>query len=66
MVGGETGPYRDIVLFNAAGALIVAGKVTTLTDGVAMAAASIDEGRAAAALDKLVKITNSTIAAGAA
>jgi anthranilate phosphoribosyltransferase len=66
MVDGETGPYRDIVLFNAAGALIVAGKVTTLTDGVAMAAASIDEGRAAAALDKLVKITNSTIAAGAA
>ena len=63
LLGGRLGPYRDIVLFNAAGALIVAGKATTLAEGVALAAESIDEGRAAAALDKLVAITNTPVAA---
>ncbi len=58
VLAGKTGPYRDIVLFNAAGALLVAGKVNQLTAGVILAAASIDEGRAAGALAKLVAITN--------
>jgi len=47
---GERGPRRDVVLLNAGAALLVAGRVTTLTEGVARAAASIDEGRARAAL----------------
>ncbi len=48
---GETGPYRDAVLFNAAGALIVAGEVESWTDGVEEAAEAIDKGLAKALLD---------------
>jgi len=59
MLAGATGPYRDIVLYNAAASLIVAGKAADLKQGVAIAARSIDEGAARAALDKLVAITNS-------
>jgi anthranilate phosphoribosyltransferase len=48
---GETGPYRDAVLFNAAGALIVAGEVGTWRDGVEEAAEAIDKGLANALLN---------------
>jgi anthranilate phosphoribosyltransferase len=58
LLQGEEGAYRDIVLLNAAAALIVAGKASSLTDGVARAADSIDSGRAARALDRLVAVTN--------
>ncbi|MGQ0457564.1 MAG: anthranilate phosphoribosyltransferase [Hyphomicrobium sp.] len=58
LLQGEEGPYRDIVLLNAAAALIVAGKAASLEDGVARAADSIDSGRAARALDRLVAVTN--------
>ncbi len=55
---GEQGPYRDIVLYNAAAALMIADKVPNLTDGVSMAAAAIDDGSARRTLDNLVAITN--------
>jgi anthranilate phosphoribosyltransferase len=58
LLGGATGPYRDIAIFNASAALIIAGKVSTLRDGSALAARSIDDGRAAAALAGLVTISN--------
>jgi anthranilate phosphoribosyltransferase len=58
LLQGEPGPYRDIVILNAAAALIVAGKATGLADGIEKAAASIDSGRAARALDRLVAVTN--------
>ncbi len=58
LLHGETGPYRDIVVLNAAAALIVAGKATSLPDGAAKAAQSIDTGAAARALDRLVAVTN--------
>lgn len=58
LLDGETGPYRDIVLLNAAAALLVGDKVETLKEGVALAAAVIDDGRARAALDRLVEATN--------
>jgi anthranilate phosphoribosyltransferase len=58
MLHGEPGPYRDIVVFNAAAALIVAGKADGLTSAVARAAQSIDSGAAARALDRLVAVTN--------
>ena len=58
LLAGETGAYRDVVLFNAAASLMVADKVSDLKDGVAMAAESVDSGRAKAALDTLVEITN--------
>ncbi len=58
LLDGERGPYRDIAVFNSAAALIVGGKAATLADGAALAARSIDEGRAKAALAKLAAITN--------
>jgi anthranilate phosphoribosyltransferase len=55
--GGE-GPIRDIVLLNAAAALIVADKAKDLKEGVAIGAKSIGSGAAKQALAKLVAITN--------
>jgi anthranilate phosphoribosyltransferase len=58
LLAGAAGPYRDIVLVNTAAALLVADKVETLREGVALAAASLDEGRAQRALERLVEATN--------
>ncbi|TPN98127.1 anthranilate phosphoribosyltransferase [Mesorhizobium sp. B1-1-5] len=58
MLGGAAGAYRDTVLMNAGAGLVVAGKVTTLADGIAAAAQAIDSGRALAVLDKLIEISN--------
>ena len=57
LLAGEPGPYRDIVLLNAAAAFVVADKAEDLAEGLALAARSIDEGHAAAALDTLVAVT---------
>jgi anthranilate phosphoribosyltransferase len=57
LLGGAPGPYRDIVLLNTAAALVVAGKAGSLPEGVALAEDAIGSGRAAAALDKLVAIS---------
>jgi anthranilate phosphoribosyltransferase len=54
---GEEGAHRDIVVLNGAAALLAAGVVTDLAEGVAAARASLDGGRAASALDQLVKIS---------
>lgn len=58
LLAGEHGPYREIVLLNAGGALVVAGAAETLADGIEMAAESIDSGAAKSRLDKLVAVTN--------
>ncbi|MEX2297869.1 MAG: anthranilate phosphoribosyltransferase [Dongiaceae bacterium] len=58
LLGGQHGPYRDIVLLNAAAALLVAGKTPNLKAGVADAAKAIDSGGAKRALDRLVAVTN--------
>ena len=58
LLAGMPGPYRDIVVLNAAASLIVAGKAGDLKEGAALAAKSIDDGAARAALDKLVAISN--------
>ena len=58
LLGGESGPYRDIVLFTAAAALLVADKVPDLKQGVEMGAEAIASGKAKAVLDRLVEITN--------
>lgn len=58
LLAGAKGPFRDIVLLNAAAALIVGGKAASLTDGVALAIHAIESGAARAALAKLVDITN--------
>ncbi|RZJ96151.1 MAG: anthranilate phosphoribosyltransferase, partial [Brevundimonas sp.] len=57
LLAGATGPYRDVVLLNAAAGLIVADKVRTLAEGAELAAAVIDDGRARASLEALVRIT---------
>ena len=55
LLQGEHGPFRDIVLLNAAAALIVAGRAESLKQGADIAAASIDDGKAAATLEKLIE-----------
>lgn len=58
VLAGQPGPFRNIVLLNAAAALIVGGKAATLTQGVELAAAAIASGAAQRALDRLVAISN--------
>ncbi|WP_269581854.1 anthranilate phosphoribosyltransferase [Roseibium sp. Sym1] len=58
VLAGAKNAYRDIVLFNAAASLMIADKVTSLKDGVDMAANSIDNGSAADTLEKLVAASN--------
>ena len=53
ILAGQTGPRRDVVLMNAAAALLAAGKASDLAEGVALARESIDSGRALAALEAL-------------
>jgi anthranilate phosphoribosyltransferase len=53
VLDGAAGAYRDTVLLNAAAALVVAGKVFGVRDGVAMAAQVIDSGAAREALAKM-------------
>jgi anthranilate phosphoribosyltransferase len=57
LLEGEHGPRRDVVLLNAAAALLAAGKAEDLAHGVTLARVSIDEGRALAALDALVTVS---------
>jgi anthranilate phosphoribosyltransferase len=60
ILNGEKSPRRDIVLLNAAAALVAAGKAENLSQAVPMAAEAIDSGAAMQTLDKLVKFTNQT------
>jgi len=57
LLSGRPGAYRDIVVFNAAAALVVAGKAATLEEGLAQAAHSIDSGDARRVLGQLSSIT---------
>jgi anthranilate phosphoribosyltransferase len=59
VLAGEPGPHRDIVTLNAAAGLVAAGLADDLTPGLEAARASIDGGHAAAALDRLVSVSNS-------
>ncbi|AXS40428.1 anthranilate phosphoribosyltransferase [Breoghania sp. L-A4] len=58
VLNGETSAYRDVVLMNAAATLIVAGKASTLAEGAALAATSIDSGAALDRLNRLVALSN--------
>jgi anthranilate phosphoribosyltransferase len=58
VLDGKPGAFRDIVLLNAAAALVVAERADDLPGGVAMAAQTIDSGAAAATLDRLIDVTN--------
>ena len=61
LLQGQKGPYRDIVLLNAAAALVVSDKADDIRQGAEIAAAVIDDGRAARALEQLVQVTNTPI-----
>ncbi|MGE0667440.1 MAG: anthranilate phosphoribosyltransferase [Sphingomonadales bacterium] len=58
LLDGAKGPYRDIVLLNAAAALVVAGKADDLRAGAALAAEALDSGAAKITLARLVKASN--------
>jgi anthranilate phosphoribosyltransferase len=58
VLSGEQGPRRDIVLLNAAYALMAAGKTATPSEGMALAAEAIDSGQALRQIEKLAALTN--------
>jgi anthranilate phosphoribosyltransferase len=55
---GKPSAFRDITLFNAAAALVVAGRAKDLKDGMAFAAKSVDSGEAKRRLDRLIAVSN--------
>ncbi len=56
--GEETGPRADIVLLNAAAAIIAGKEAEDFDSGLALAKESVDSGRALKALDKLIEVSN--------
>jgi anthranilate phosphoribosyltransferase len=57
ILAGEPGPARDLAVLNAGAAIYVSGRVDALQDGVRAAEAAIDDGAAAAALERLASLT---------
>jgi anthranilate phosphoribosyltransferase len=55
VLDGEAGPRRDVVLLNAAAAMLAAGRARDWKEGLAMAKESVDDGRAKQALNRLVE-----------
>jgi anthranilate phosphoribosyltransferase len=58
VLSGEAGPHRDIVLLNAAPALVAGGKAARLDEGIRVAQASIDSGAALNKLEELIRKTH--------
>ena len=58
VLGGARSAKRDVVLMNAAAALVAAGKAAHLQEGVALAGDSIDSGAAHRKLQALIRLTN--------
>jgi anthranilate phosphoribosyltransferase len=58
VLDGQMGPFREVAVFNAAAALLVAGKADTIKDAAKLAAKSIESGAAKARLEKLVAVSN--------
>lgn len=61
ILAGQKSPGRDVVLLNAAAALVAAGRAEHLGEALPLAAQSIDSGAAAAKLDALVRFTSTYI-----
>jgi anthranilate phosphoribosyltransferase len=57
ILAGEQSAKRDVVLMNAAAALVAAGRASSLTSGVRIAAESIDSGAASQKLEALIRFT---------
>ncbi|HXG51064.1 MAG TPA: anthranilate phosphoribosyltransferase [candidate division Zixibacteria bacterium] len=58
VLAGSRGPARDVVLLNSGAALYVAGKATSISQGMQLAAESIDSGKAGEKLAQLIELTN--------
>lgn len=58
-LSGIDSAYKNAVLYNAGAALLIAGKVENMTDGVAMARNAIDDGAAYSLLKQWVNLSNS-------
>lgn len=58
VLGGRKDAKRDIVLLNSAAVIVAAGKAEDLKEGLERAAESIDSGRAAGALEELIRVSN--------
>ena len=58
VLAGEKSPKRDVVLLNAAAALVAAGRADSIVEGLPIAADSLDSGSAQAKLDRLIAFTN--------
>jgi anthranilate phosphoribosyltransferase len=61
VLSGKKSPRRDVVVLNSAAALVAAGRVDHLADGIPLAAQSIDSGAAAARLAELVRFTKQVV-----
>ena len=61
VIGGQDGPCRDVVLINAAAALMAAGRADDLTSGIEQAKLAIDSGAATEKLQALVDFTTSQV-----
>ncbi len=57
VLDGRRGAPRDIVLFNAGAALLVAGRVSSVREGIARAAEAIDSGAAKDTLERMVRLS---------
>ena len=58
ILSGRKGHKRNAVLLNAGASLYIAGKAETLRDGIELAAALIDSGKAAETLDRFIEVSN--------
>ena len=58
ILNGEKGPKRDAVLLNAGVSLYIGGKARSMKEGIELAAALIDSGKAAETLQKLITLSN--------
>ena len=59
VLDGKEGPQRDVVLLNAAAAMVVGGRAEDIPAGLEVARTSIDSGQARQALERLVAVSNS-------
>jgi anthranilate phosphoribosyltransferase len=61
VLDGKPGAFRDVALFNAAAALLVAGKVKDIKEGVALGQTSLDSGAALGKLKQLITVSNAEV-----
>jgi anthranilate phosphoribosyltransferase len=66
VLAGERGPARDVVLLNAGAALLVAGAVDSVREGIGRAVDALDSGRAQATLDRMIAMSQERSGADAA